>query len=59
VVNFGSSVTISGEDTGEVIQYTVTDNGIAIKSADHERIFELFTRSDEVKEYEGAGWDFP
>jgi chemotaxis family two-component system sensor kinase Cph1 len=52
---YESSVTINGEDTGKAIQYTVTDNGIGIKAADHERIFELFTRSDEVKDYEGSG----
>lgn len=50
-----SFVTVSGEDTGKAIQYSITDNGIGIKPADHEKIFELFTRSDEAKDYEGSG----
>lgn len=50
-----SFVTVSGEDTGNTIQYKIIDNGIGIKPADHEKIFELFTRSDEAKDYEGSG----
>lgn len=48
-------VNISCIDTGDCIQYSVNDNGIGVKTADHEKIFELFTRSEEVKEYEGTG----
>jgi len=47
---------IKSEETDNgCIQYSVADNGIGIKDADHEKIFELFTRSEEVKEYEGTG----
>ena len=48
-------VIVNGKDIGREIQYTITDNGIGIKPSDREKIFELFTRSDEVKDYEGSG----
>lgn len=48
-------VNIKCKDTGDSIQYSVSDNGIGIKAADQEKIFELFTRSAEVEEYEGSG----
>jgi len=37
------------------IQYSVADNGIGIKLIDQDKIFDLFARSEEVKEYEGTG----
>ncbi|MEO8854456.1 MAG: ATP-binding protein [Ginsengibacter sp.] len=48
-------VTINGEDIGNEIRYTVTDNGIGIKPGNHEKIFDLFARADEAQEYEGSG----
>ena len=48
-------VTISGEHLENQVRYRVTDNGIGIKLNDLEKIFDLFTRSDEVVEYEGSG----
>lgn len=48
-------VSINCKDNGDSIQYSITDNGIGIKAADREKIFELFTRSDQVTEYEGTG----
>ncbi len=48
-------VHVSCRDTGDTIQYSISDNGIGIKPSDHEKIFDLFTRSDEAREYEGTG----
>jgi len=48
-------VTVNGEVLEEGIQYSVTDNGIGIKTADHDKVFGLFARSDEVKNFEGSG----
>jgi len=48
-------VSINCKDNGDSVQYSISDNGIGIKSIDSEKIFELFTRSDQVKEYEGTG----
>jgi chemotaxis family two-component system sensor kinase Cph1 len=48
-------VTISGEHLEDQVRYRVSDNGIGIKLNDLEKIFDLFTRSDEVNDYEGSG----
>lgn len=48
-------VNVTCEETESRILYSVGDNGIGVKAIDQEKIFELFTRSDEVKEYEGTG----
>ena len=48
-------VDISGEHLENQVRYRVTDNGIGIKLNDIEKIFDLFTRSDDVDEYEGTG----
>lgn len=37
------------------IQYSVVDNGIGIKLIEQGKVFDLFARSEEVKEYEGTG----
>ncbi|MGY3052599.1 chemotaxis family two-component system sensor kinase Cph1 [Pedobacter sp. UYEF25] len=48
-------VDIGCEDIGDCIQYRISDNGIGINAEDHEKIFELFTRSKQAGEYEGTG----
>lgn len=48
-------IQVSSEDIGAGIKYKITDNGIGIKPDEHEKIFDLFTRSEEVKGYEGSG----
>jgi chemotaxis family two-component system sensor kinase Cph1 len=48
-------VRVSCQDKGSCIQYSITDNGIGISQADQDRIFDLFTRSNDVAEYEGTG----
>ena len=48
-------VTVNGKDTGTHIEYSISDNGIGIKEADKEKIFNLFSRSDDVADYEGSG----
>ena len=48
-------IDISGEQVENQVRYRVTDNGIGIKLNDMDKIFDLFTRSDEVDEYEGSG----
>lgn len=48
-------ISVNCKDTGDSIQYSVSDNGIGIKIEDREKIFELFTRSSEVGGYEGSG----
>jgi chemotaxis family two-component system sensor kinase Cph1 len=48
-------ISVSGERIENQIRYRVTDNGIGIKLRDLEKIFDLFTRSDDVDEYEGSG----
>jgi chemotaxis family two-component system sensor kinase Cph1 len=48
-------IAISGELLENQIRYKVTDNGIGIKLHDREKIFELFTRSDDADAYEGSG----
>lgn len=48
-------ITIDCENTEDGVQYSVTDNGIGIDPEDHDRIFELFRRSERVKDYEGSG----
>jgi chemotaxis family two-component system sensor kinase Cph1 len=48
-------ITVSGEIIDNQICYRVTDNGIGIKVRDIEKIFDLFTRSADVDDYEGTG----
>lgn len=49
------SVTVNGEDIGKEIRYTIKDNGIGVTAENREKIFELFTRAAEAKDYEGTG----
>jgi chemotaxis family two-component system sensor kinase Cph1 len=48
-------VNISCKELEDTIEYSVADNGIGINESDMGKIFELFTRSDDVTEYEGTG----
>jgi chemotaxis family two-component system sensor kinase Cph1 len=48
-------VNINAVDNGHTIEYAIEDNGIGIDSSEQEKIFELFTRSSEVKDFEGTG----
>ena len=48
-------IQVSGEHVENQVRYRVTDNGIGIKLRDLDKIFDLFTRSDEVDDYEGSG----
>ena len=38
-----------------MVRYKVRDNGLGIKHSDLDKIFDLFTRSNDVDDYEGSG----
>jgi signal transduction histidine kinase len=48
-------VRIEGHIAGKNIIYSVSDNGIGIDKKYHSRIFELFQRLDNAKDYDGTG----
>jgi two-component system, chemotaxis family, sensor kinase Cph1 len=48
-------VTVEGETVENGIQYCIRDNGIGIKTGDKDKIFQLFSRSEEATDFEGAG----
>ncbi len=48
-------VIIDAKDIGSHIEYFISDNGIGISESDQNKIFELFTRSADVADYEGSG----
>lgn len=48
-------VHVSATDLGDVVQYAVSDNGVGIKPHDQAKIFDLFSRSAEVGDFEGSG----
>ena len=48
-------VSISGTLEGEEVVYTVCDNGIGIDINYYDRVFELFKRMENVKEFDGTG----
>ena len=48
-------VIIQGEESESEITYSIQDNGIGILPNETEKIFGLFTRSDEVADFEGSG----
>ena len=50
-----ASVKVEGYVSGNETIYTVTDNGIGIDIKYHNRVFELFKRMDNVKDFEGTG----
>jgi chemotaxis family two-component system sensor kinase Cph1 len=49
------TVDIFAEDLGKTIRYAIKDNGIGIKTEDQAKIFDLFSRSAEVTDFEGSG----
>jgi chemotaxis family two-component system sensor kinase Cph1 len=46
---------VNGSVVGDEIIYSIKDNGIGIDMNYHEKVFELFTRMENVKEFEGTG----
>jgi len=50
-----SVVKIEGHVSENETIYTVTDNGIGIDIKYYNRVFELFKRMDNVKDFEGTG----
>jgi len=48
-------VKIEGYNSGNETIYTVADNGIGIDVKYYNRVFELFKRMDNVKDFEGSG----
>jgi signal transduction histidine kinase len=53
--NPAPAIAIDGQRTGEVIRYTVKDNGVGIKPEDQSRLFAMFSRLHDVKGVEGLG----
>lgn len=50
-----SIVQVEGKETTAEITYSITDNGIGIDFNYYNRIFDLFKRMDNVRDYEGTG----
>lgn len=50
-----AKISIKGYRTNEETIYSVSDNGIGIDINYYNRVFELFKRMDNVKDYEGTG----
>lgn len=48
-------VKIDAREDGQMIRYTITDNGIGINPKEHKSIFEIFKRLHPKGKYEGAG----
>jgi light-regulated signal transduction histidine kinase (bacteriophytochrome) len=48
-------ITIDCRGKGDFFLFTVKDNGIGIKEADKNKIFEMFTRLHPKEEYDGTG----
>lgn len=49
------AVEITGTVDGDEIIYQISDNGIGIDVNYHDKVFELFKRMDNVKDFEGTG----
>ncbi|RZJ99633.1 MAG: GHKL domain-containing protein, partial [Flavobacterium sp.] len=49
------SVMIQGEAVNDEIIYSIKDNGIGIDVNYHDKVFELFKRMENVKDFEGTG----
>ena len=48
-------VTVNGKDVEHGIEYCIRDNGIGIRADESDKIFGLFSRSEQAAEYEGSG----
>jgi chemotaxis family two-component system sensor kinase Cph1 len=48
-------VTVNGGNVENGIQYCIRDNGIGIQNGDADKIFGLFSRSEQAVEFEGTG----
>ncbi len=48
-------VNINATDFGNEVEYAIQDNGIGIDPSEQDKIFELFTRANDVSEFEGTG----
>ncbi len=48
-------VFIEGKADGDEIIYSIQDNGIGIDVNYHDKVFELFKRMENVKDYDGTG----
>ncbi|RQP08480.1 MAG: GAF domain-containing protein [Chryseobacterium sp.] len=48
-------VKIEGAEEGECVVYRVTDNGIGIEEKDRSRMFRIFNRMDNAREFAGTG----
>ncbi|MGN7204881.1 ATP-binding protein [Pedobacter sp. SAFR-022] len=48
-------VNINAKDYGNEVEYAIQDNGIGIDPAEQDKIFELFTRANDVSAFEGTG----
>ena len=49
------TVSISGTEIDGEIIYKIADNGIGIEVDNHDKVFELFRRMENVKDFEGTG----
>ncbi|HEY8614590.1 ATP-binding protein [Phenylobacterium sp.] len=50
-----SEITISGEDRGAMVAYTVIDNGVGFDMAYAHKLFGVFQRLHRTEEFEGTG----
>lgn len=50
-----AEVTIDGEIDGDEVCYRITDNGIGIDQQDHSKLFNLFHRLENAKDFDGTG----
>jgi len=49
------AIQINGEEVDNEIVYSIRDNGIGIDVNYHDKVFELFKRMENVKDFEGTG----
>lgn len=48
-------VEINGEEVGDTVVYTIKDNGIGIPKEAQEKMFKIFNRMDNAKDFQGNG----
>ena len=48
-------VKIEGRNAENVTTYSISDNGIGIEMQDHTRMFDLFKRLDNARDFDGTG----